>query len=528
MQAGIEGAKLPFEKVSDLFDKSQDYMAGKIADVNAAFSKVGDAVSGFKDSVAKKIDTVKTGMKNVAMAPVKLVSNGLAKMKDAVTSPFKKLNPFKKKDKSKDRKKKPKKSLFGSLLGKLFKPKLVNLAPRSFGIIFKGIRQQLTALQKRLLKKGKLKGMRLPAAPAAPMISPKEKKEKKQRGKLFDNVGKFMKKIGDIFKNIVTHILAILDYIIVGLCKAIAKGIGIILRAIFMSPWGLIILASLLLISVGILLISLAVKKLVDYIVDDLGPIIKEKLKMINPETLNRFVEKVTNFIDVFTSIIAGIFAPVIAIGKLVMAIIKPLSAVVGAIARVLAKILVPIIETIGSVIMTMIKPILEVIKGIVLIIINTFLVVWRLLLPVINFILNTLMGIVAVVGPILDIVGGVIMDILKGIGEVLKIITPIIREVVGVVIKAAVETIRLIVSSIMTAISMVWDFLCAPAKLVMSIIKGIGNWLAGFADKEIGVWKFKFKPFGFLKGLKTEPVKDEDMKVDDGKAQEVIDSLNS
>lgn len=45
--------------------------------------------------------------------------------------------------------------------------------------------------------------MKLPAVPAAPEISPKEKKEKKQRGKLFDNIGKFMKKIGDIFKNIV-------------------------------------------------------------------------------------------------------------------------------------------------------------------------------------------------------------------------------------------------------------------------------------------------------------------------------------
>lgn len=119
-------------------------MAGKIADVNAAFGKVGDAVAGFKDKVAEKVDNVKAGMKKVALAPVKLVSNGLAKMKSAITSPFKKLNPFRKKDKS--GKKKPKKSLLGGLFGKLFKPKLVNLAPRSFGIIFKGIRQQLTAL----------------------------------------------------------------------------------------------------------------------------------------------------------------------------------------------------------------------------------------------------------------------------------------------------------------------------------------------------------------------------------------------
>jgi hypothetical protein len=75
------------------------------------------------------------------------------------------------------------------------------------------------------------------------------------------------------------HVLEIFETIAIGFCKIIAKGIGIIMRAIFMTPWGLIILASLLLISVGILLISLAVNKLVNYIVDDLGSIIKEKLK---------------------------------------------------------------------------------------------------------------------------------------------------------------------------------------------------------------------------------------------------------
>ena len=523
IQAGIEKAKLPFEKVSELFDKSQDYMANKIADVNAVFSKVGDAVSGFKDSVAKKIDTVKTGMKNVAMAPVKLVSNGLAKMKDVVTSPFKKLNPFKKKDKSENGKKKQKKSPFSSLLGKLFKPKLVNLAPKSFGIIFKGIRQQLTALQKRLLKKGKLKGMKLPAVPAAPMISPKEKKEKKQRSKLFDNVGKFMKKISDIFKNIVTHILAIINQIVIGLCKAIAKGIGIILKAIFLTPWGLIILASILLISIGILLISMAVKKLVNYVVDDLGPIIKEKLQAINPQTLNNFVDKVSDFINTFTNILNGVFAPIILIGTAIKAIVEPMKEVVSEIAKAAASVLIPVIQGIAEILKLVVKPILFVLKN-VIVGISQILVA---LVPVINIIVDTIVGLITnLIKPIFDLINAILIPVINGIKDLITIIAPIITEVVDVIIKGAVLLIQGIITGIKSAIDFVVQFVKNPGAMIKKIVDSVKNWLAGFADVEIGVWKFKFKPFGFLKGLKTEPEKDDGLAVDDEKTQEIIDSL--
>ena len=70
------------------------------------------------------------------------------------------------------------------------------------------------------------------------------------------------------------------------------------------------------------------------------------------------------------------------------------------------------------------------------------------------------------------------------------------------------------------------------PIKFVTSLIKGIGNWLAKFADFEIGFWKFKFKPLSFLKGLKSddtgsgddEEEKEEDTE-DEGK-KEVQDKL--
>lgn len=152
-----------------------------------------------------------------------------------------------------------------------------------------------------------------------------------------------------------------------------------------MSPWGLIILASLLLISIGILLISLAVKKLVDYIVDDLGPIIKEKLKMINPEALNNFLDKVSKFIDVFSSILAGAFAPLIAIGTIIKNAIGPIGKVVAKIAEVLGKILVPVIEAIGEVIMILMKPILLLLKVVALAIQKILMV----MMPIIEAVLN-------------------------------------------------------------------------------------------------------------------------------------------
>jgi len=307
------------------------------------------------------------------------------------------------------------------------------------------------------------------------------------------------------------------------IAKAIGKSIGIILRAIFMNPIGLIILASLLLISIGILLISLAVKKLVDFIVDDLGPIIKEKLKMIDPETLNRFVEKVTNFIDVFTSIVAGIFAPVIAIGKLIMAIINPVAKVVGKIAEVLAKVLMPVIEFIGKMLSLLLVPIMGIIK---IVIVAIAKLIQTVILPIIETLVNIFSIVWSIVKPIWDILSNVIMGILDVFKAFFDVIGPIITKVVGVFIKGAVEAIKFGIDLVAKIINMIWDFLCHPIDFIMSIVKGIGNWLGGFADQEIGVWKFKFKPFGFLKGIKTEDNSDEPIKIDDGKAQEVIDEL--
>lgn len=486
-------------------------------------------------------------------------------------------------------------------------PKTVELGQTTMQNIFSGVHNVVLSVMKKAKKKKKKP---LPTAPIAapvgpPPLSTKEKKEKKKTSKLFDSIGKFMKRINDIIKNIVQHILDIISQIVIGLCTAIAKGISIILRAIFLSPWGLIILASLLLISIGILLISLAVKKLVDYIVDDLGPIIKEKLKMINPEALNNFLDKVSKFIDVFSSILAGAFAPLIAIGTIIKNAIGPIGKVIAKIAEVLGKILVPVIEAIGEVIMILMKPILLLLKVVALAIQKILMVMMPIIEAVLNLIVQIykyviapliklviaiivpilkiigalINGIIKLVKPIFDLIMAVIMPaidiivaIVKGIIAVVKpivdflmvvlkaaidiivavvqaimaIVQPILDVIMGVIkvvvlgIQAAVKVIQKIVGFVRKIIRKIFNAFMHPIKFVTSLIKGIGNWLAKFADFEIGFWKFKFKPLSFLKGLKSddtgsgddeeeeeEDTEDEGKKEVQDKLKEQIEELN-
>ena len=563
------------------FQKLQDLVNGHVGRLNALFGTFGENFKNsplfnyknpFMSAVGnipnplKGLDKQLSTLKKTVTSPFNKLRTSLGNIKDSVTSPFKSLNAkltnmkesftgsFKKLFTKKKKKKKPAGGFLASmpLIGKFFQPK--------------------------------------------PETS-KEKKEKKKTSKLFDSLGKFMKRISDIIKNIVQHILDIISQIVIGLCKAIAKGIGIILRAIFLSPWGLIILASLLLISVGILLISLAVKKLVDYVVDDLGPIIKEKLKMINPEALNNFLDKVSKFIDVFSSILAGAFAPLIVIGTIIKNAIGPLAPLIKTIAETLAKILVPVVKAIGEVVMILMKPILLLLKMVALAIQKLLMVMMPIFQAVLDLIVNIYKFVIkplyqlalAIIVPILKIIGAliqgiikivqplfelfmtilmpaidIIVDIVKGIIEIVKpiveflmvvlkaaidiivavvqaimaIVQPILDVIIGVIkivvlgIQTAVKVIQKVVGFIRNIIRKIFNAFMHPIKFVTSLIKGIGNWLAKFADFEIGFWKFKFKPLSFLKGLKSddtgsgddEEEKEEDTE-DEGK-KEVQDKL--
>lgn len=491
IQAGIEKAKFPITAVQDAVGKVKDNLSEKISSLSTNFSKINANIDNFKKNISKKFDKTKTNIKNAALAPVKKIGEGLGNLKNSITSPLKKFQE--------NLKKKKKKKKGGMIAGLMANIPLI-------GKFFN------------------------------PPESSKEKKEKKKKSKLFGGVEKFMKKIGEVFKNIAKIVLDVLGTIILGVCSLIAKGIGIILRAIFLSPWGLIILASLLLISIGILLISLAVKKLVDYIVDDLGPIIKEKLKMINPETLNRFIEKVTKFIDVFTSILAGAFAPIIAIGTIIKNIIEPIGKLIKKIAEVLVKVLMPVIEFIGEILRIILVPIMKIIKIIVLAIAK----ILEALMPIIQMIVDIIVGVVKqILVPILQLIAAIIIPIVKIIGELVKgiiaivqpifdfiiaIITPIVK-VIGEVVKALMELLKPIFDAVIGVIMVI-------VKAIKFVIDGVkwvfdkimAGWRA-FKDKLANVKIWKWHPFGFLKNKDDTK---EDVKVDDGKAQQVINELNA
>lgn len=91
--------------------------------------------------------------------------------------------------------------------------------------------------------------------------------------------------------------MGLIASIVIPLARILAKGVSIILNAILLNPVVLVVVASIALISVGVLLISMAVKKLTDFVVDDLGPVIKEKLQAIDAEALSRLVDNVSGFI---------------------------------------------------------------------------------------------------------------------------------------------------------------------------------------------------------------------------------------
>lgn len=155
--------------------------------------------------------------------------------------------------------------------------------------------------------------------------TPKEKKEEKAKSGVMSKLSNFMKKIGQIFRNIVNFVIDLVAAIAIPVAKIFAKCISILLKPIVAFIWTSGIGIALLLISAGILLISLAVKKLVDYVVDDLGPIIKEKLQQIDAETLNHVLRSGADFLDNFNRIMTALFAPVIAIGEIIKRTIEPI-----------------------------------------------------------------------------------------------------------------------------------------------------------------------------------------------------------
>lgn len=200
--------------------------------------------------------------------------------------------------------------------------------------------------------------------------------------------------------------------VIIPLAHVLAKGIGIILKAILMNWVVLVIIGIVLLIAVGILLISLAVKKLTDFVVDDLGPIIKEKLKLINAEALNKLVENVAGFIGTFTNILNGAFAPIIAIGAAIKACVDPLAKIVGSIANNIAKFVIPVLDLCGDflkevvgIIRKIVMPIIKMISRVIGILMKVIGKIWDVLASIFETVIDAIM-------PILDVIGFILKAI--------------------------------------------------------------------------------------------------------------------
>lgn len=259
--------------------------------------------------------------------------------------------------------------------------------------------------------------------------SAKEKKAEKKRDSIFDSLDKLVKRLKKFANNTKAAVLSFIDSIIIPTAKIIAKGLSILLKPVMSfilgAIWGSGIGVLIVGIGLGIFLISLAVKKLVDYVVDDLGPIIKHWMETLTPETVNSLVKSATNFMNTFSAVVAGLFAPLIAFGTLIMSAIEPIGDFVKRLLSSVVDHLMPIIDKILDVVEKTIVRILEAMQ------------------PVID--------------KIIDIVGGAILTILEAIEPIVKEMKPLLM----VVSKIVCGIIRLTVLAIKAAISGItkwWD----------------------------------------------------------------------
>ena len=262
-------------------------------------------------------------------------------------------------------------------------------------------------------------------------------------------------------------------------------------------------------IGLGIALMALAVKKVVDYLIDDIGPLVKGWLEKIKPETIERGMNLLIDIGNIITSVVSALFAPLIVWGTVIKAALDPIADFVKRVLQSFVDHVMPIIDKI-----------FDIISG---------------------FILRILQAVEPAIMRIADIIGGTIVTILDTIGPIIEAMQPLIEaigDVVILVIQGATLAIQGIVEGIKMAAQYVrdnWDsfvafvknlpttiinfvkqlpsMILAGVKKIFQIGKAIGNWynekvkqplIRKLVDIEWGGWKIKWKPFGFLSGQKT------------------------
>lgn len=280
----------------------------------------------------------------------------------------------------------------------------------------------------------------------------KEKKAEKRQNSIFDSLEKLVKRLKKFADNIKVAVLDFIDSIIIPAAKIFAKGMSIILKPLLTFIWASGIGVLLTGIGAGLFLIGLAIFKLVDFVVDEIGPKIKEWMDVVTPDTVNNVLNSAANFMNTFSALMAALFAPLIAVGTVIMAAIEPIGRFIKEVLSSAVDHIVPIIDTIFGLIERTVVHILQAIE------------------PIIH--------------QIIDIVGGVIQTMLEAIAPIIEELKPLI----------------LVIS----------DVICGVIKLtVMAIqaaIKGITDWWAN-VQKEGGLWpwfKNRLKAvLNFAKGVK-------------------------
>lgn len=208
--------------------------------------------------------------------------------------------------------------------------KTLNNISKGVGTVFGGIKGLGSKLSSGIM--GGIAGMGAKIGGFFAKLNPfrgktsKEKKAEKKRDSIFDSLDKLVKRLKKFADNMKQAVLSFIDEIVIPAAKIIAKGLSVILKPLMAfilgAIWGSGIGFFLVGIGLGIGLIGLAVNKLVDWVVDDVGPEIQRWLRVCTPETINNVMNAAANFMNTFSAMMAGLFAPIIAIGTLIMAAI--------------------------------------------------------------------------------------------------------------------------------------------------------------------------------------------------------------
>ena len=221
-----------------------------------------------------------------------------------------------------------------------------------------------------------------------------------------------MKRLKKFANSTKEMVLGFLSEIVLPAMKILARGISIILKPILTfilaAVWGSGLGFMLVGIGLGIALIALAVKKVVDYLIDDIGPIVKGWLEKIKPETIERGMNLLIDIGNIITSVVSALFAPLIVMGTVIKAALDPIADFVKRVLQSFVDHVMPIIDKVFDIISGFILTILKAIEPAIMRIAN-------IIGGTIVTILDTIGPIIEAMQPLITLIGDIICGIIKG-----------------------------------------------------------------------------------------------------------------